>query len=306
VNFQVNFRVAIGTVLAVAFAAPVLPAASLKFEYGQLLRLDPRDESVWVGATQIKVASQATQFRRLTIRDFSLDSSGTLAVSASASYSAGVLTNIVLLFNARLPDAPPRILTTGDVFCEQLAWGANGLWCMGPDFRKMVASQPYTVLWRVSTDGDLTPVLERSQFPAGAGPPWKSAALGEAKLMVGGETVWIWHPGAASLYRLAQQPNEPARFAVSGSARGRSSISMAVWGESVVALLPIRTRAEEAFTTQYALFSLDPQQRQWLSASPDLFPRGAQLLAVENNQAIVWDRRGKGRLIRIQLEMPGR
>lgn len=299
-------RAAIGAVLALASSAPSIPAATLKYEHGQLLRLDPRDESVWVGETHVQAARAAKQFRRITIRDFSLNAAGTLAVSASASFNAGVNTNVVLLFNAALPDEPPRILTTGDVFCEHLAWGGEALWCLGPDFRKMVANQPYGVLWRLSLDGELTPVLERSQFPANAGPPWKSAALGDAQLMTSGGTVWIWHPGAALLYRLGEQPKELIRLSAGGAAAGRSRISMAVYGDRVAALLPVRNRGEETFTTPYALFLVDPSQRQWLSASSALLPRGAQLLAVESGQAIIWDRRGRGRLLRIPLEAPSR
>lgn len=297
---------AIGMALALASATPILHAAAIKYEHGLLLRLDPRDESVWVGETHLEVARAAKQFRRLTIRDFSLNASGTLAVSASASFNAGVNTNVVLLLNARLPAEPPRVLTTGDVFCEHLAWGGEDLWCLGPDFRRMVAGQPYTVLWRLSLDGELKPVIHRDQFPAGASPPWKSAALGDAQLIADGGTVWIWHPGAASLYRLANQPSGLTRFAVSGSPAGRSRISMAAWGNRVAALLPVRTKGEETFTTPYALFVLEPNHRQWLSASPTLLPRGAQLLAVENAQALIWDRRGKGRLLRIPLDYPAR
>lgn len=299
-------RAAAGTVLAFAAATPFLHAASLKYEHGRLLRLDPRDESVWVGETHLEVARAAKQFRRLTIRDFSLNPAGTLAVSASASFSAGVNTNVVLLFNALLPAELPKVLTTGDVFCEHLAWGGQDLWCLGPDFRRMVAGQPYSVLWRLTLDGELKPIVHRDQFPAGAGPPWKSGAVGDAQVIADAGTVWIWHPGVASLYRLTSQPNELARFAVSGSPAGRSRISMAAWGHRVAALLPVRTKGEESFTTPYALFVLDPNQRQWLSASPTLLPRGAQLLAVESGQAVIWERRGKGRLLRIPLEYPVR
>jgi len=289
-----------------AATAPFLNAAALKFEQGQLIRLDPRDESVWVGETHIEAARLAKQFRRLTIRDFSLNASGALAVSASASFNAGVNTNVVLLFNARIPGEPPKVLPTGDVFCEHLAWGGEGLWCLGPDFRKMVANQPYTVLWKVNLDGEIRPVLDRDRFPAGAGPPWKSGALGEAQLMAGRDGVWIWHPGAGSLYRYVERPNELTGFGVRGSASaGRSRISAAVWGGRVTALLPVRTKGEESFTTPYALFVLDPKQRQWLSAAPTLLSRGTQLLAVEDGQAVLWDRRGKGRLLRIPLDDPG-
>ncbi|HPT25173.1 MAG TPA: hypothetical protein PLZ95_02070 [Bryobacteraceae bacterium] len=299
-------RAVIGAVLALASAALAIQAAALKYEHGQLLRLDPRDESVWAGATHIEVSRQAKQFRRIVIRDFSLSAAGTLAVSASASFNAGVNTNVVLLFNARLPAEPPKVLTTGDVFCEHLAWGQSRLWCLGPDFRRMVASQPYAVLWQIGLDGDLKPVLHRDQFALNAAPPWKTAALGDAQLMVNGETAWIWHPGAGSVIRLASQPNEPARFGVSGSVAGRSRISMAVWGERIAALLPVRTEGEETFTTPYALFALDPSQHQWVRISPTLLPRGAQLLAVEDGKAVVWDRRGKGQLLRKEIEYPSR
>ena len=117
-------------------------AASLKFEHGHLIRLDPRDESIWIDRVHIQAARLAPQFRRITIRGFSLNASATLAVSASASMGAGVLTNVILLFNTAAP-AAPGVIATGDIFCEHLAWGGEDLYCLGPDFRKMVAGEPY-------------------------------------------------------------------------------------------------------------------------------------------------------------------
>ncbi len=291
------------TALVVMLAA-ALPtfAASLKYERGQLLRLDPSDESVWAGNTHIEVARRASQFRRITIRDFTLNANGVLAVSASASMNVGVMTNVVLLFNPDDP-SPPTTLATGDVFCEHLAWGKAGLWCMGPDFRKMVAGEPHAVLWMLTLDGGLKPLLRRDQFAGGAGPPWKTAALGDPQLLVSDHATWIWNPSAGAVVRVSPEASQPANFNAGITSRGRSRISMAALKETVVALLPIRQRAEESFTTPYALFALDPRNSRWLSASGTLLPRGAQLLAVENGQAVVWDRRGKGALLRIPLDI---
>jgi hypothetical protein len=286
-------------------AALSLNAAALKYEHGQLLRLDPRDESVWAGNTHIEVARRASQFRRITIRDFSLSSSGTLAVSASASMNVGVMTNVVLLFKLNDP-APPTALATGDVFCEHLAWNQTNLLCMGPDFRKMVAGEPHAVLWLLTPDGDLKPLLRRDQFPAGVAPPWKTAALGDPQLLVSDSVSWIWNPSAGSVVKVPPDSSQLVNFNVSIAERGRSRISMAAWNETVVALLPIRRRAEEGFTTPYALFALDTRTGGWLTASQSLLPRGAQLLAVENGQAVIWDRRGKGTLLRIPLDISSR
>ncbi len=289
-------------IVMLAAALPVY-AASLKFERGQLLRLDPSDESVWVGRTHVEVARRASQFRRITIRDFSLNANGILAVSASASMNVGVMTNVVLLFKPNDP-SPPTALATGDVFCENLAWNQTNLLCMGPDFRKMVAGEPHAVLWLLTLDGDLKPLLRRDQFASGVGPPWKTAALGDPQLMVSDGTAWIWNPSAGSVVRLSPDTSQPVNFNAGSPSSGRSRISMAAWNETVVALLPIRQRAEESFTTPYALFSLDPRNGRWLTASRALLPRGAQLLAVENGQAVIWDRRGKGALLRIPLDIP--
>ncbi len=296
---RVGGLAALIVMLAAAFP---LHAASLKYEHGQLLRLDPRDESVWLGKTHIEVARRASQFRRITIRDFSLNSKGILAVSASASMNVGVMTNVVLLFNPN-DSAPPTALATGDVFCDHLAWNQTNLLCMGPDFRKMVAGEPYAVLWRLAPDGDLTPLLRRDQFPTGVAPPWKSAALGDPQLLVSESASWIWNPSAGTVVKVPPYSSQIVNFNVSIPERGRSRISMAAWNETVVALLPIRRRAEEGFTTPYALFALDPRTGCWLTASHSLLPRGAQLLAVENGQAVIWDRRGKGALLRILLDM---
>ena len=286
-------------------AALSLNAAALKYEHGQLLRLDPRDESVWVGNTHIEVARRTSQFRRITIRDFSLSSIGTLAVSASASMNVGVMTNVVLLFKLDDP-APPAAIATGDVFCEHLAWNQTNLLCMGPDFRKMVAGEPHAVLWTIAPGGDLTPILRRDQFPSGVAPPWRSAALGDPQLLVSESASWIWTPSAATVVKVQPDSSQIVKFNVSVPERGRSRISMAAWNKTVVALLPVRQRTEEGFTTPYALFALDPRTGRWSAASQSLLPRGAQLLAVENGQAVVWDRRGKGTLLRIPLDISSR
>lgn len=286
-------------------AASLSQAASLKYEHGRLIRLDPRDESLWLDSTHIEAASLARQFRRITIRDFSLNARATLAVSASASMGAGVLTNVVLLFNAAAP-AAPEVIATGDVFCEHLAWGREDLYCLGPDFRKMVAGSPYSVLWRITPAGDIHTALPRDKFPPSAGPPWKSAALGDAQLLAAGETIWIFHPGAAQIFRFTPSTNELTAFPVNVNPAGRSRVSMAIWNGAPLVLLPLRQGGDESFTTPYALFSLSPQDRRWLTASSSKLPRGAQLLAVESGHALVWDRRGKGRLLRIPLDAPAR
>lgn len=290
--------------LLLASVAPS-PAASLKYEHGHLIRLDPRDESIWIDRTHIEAARLAPQFRRITIRDFSLNARSTLAVSASASMGAGVLTNIILLFNTAAPTSP-EVIATGDVFCEHLAWGGEDLYCLGPDFRKMVANEPYSVLWHITAKGDIHPALPREKFPPSAGPPWKSAALGDAQLLCSGDALWLWHPGAAQLYRFTPATNELSSFAVNVNPAGRSRISIALWNDAPLALLPLRQRGDETFTTPYALFAFSPRDRRWLTVSPSLLPRGAQLLAVESGHALVWDRRGKGQLLRILLSPPAR
>ena len=68
----------------------------------------------------------------------------------------------------------------------------------------------------------------------------------------------------------------------------------------------LRQRGDETFTTPYALFLFSPAERRWLTASSAKLPRGAQLLAVESGHALIWDRRGKGRLLRIPLDAPAR
>lgn len=295
---------------ALLLLAAALPsgAASLKYEHGRLIRLDPRDESLWLGDIHFEAARLARQFRRITIRDFSLNPSGTLAVSASASLGAGVLTNVILLFNTAAPSAP-EVIATGDVFCEHLAWGGEALYCLGPDFRKMVAGEPYSVLWRITPNGDLQPVLDRDKFHPSSGPPWKPAALGDAQLLAASNgDIWIWHPGAAQLYRFTPATNALSQFPVNVSTQTRSRISMALWNDTPVALLPLRQRGDETFTTPYALFTLTPRDARWFTVSPSKFPRGAQLLAVESDQALrwalIWDRRGKGQLLRIPLSPP--
>jgi hypothetical protein len=291
--------------LLFGLAGIAVDAASLKYEHGRLLRLDPRDESVWVGETRIDVAGQAKQFRQITVRDFSINAKGTLAVSASAAYNAGVLDNVILLFDTTAP-APPKIIPTGDVFCELLSWGPSGLWCMGPDFRKLVANEIFAALWVVALDGDMAPLLRRDKFPEGDGPPWKSGLLGDPQLFESGGGMWIWVPNAGTVIRYGSRFTAPTFFGSGVAPVAKSRISMAGWGGTVLGLFPLRTQGEETFTTPYALFSLDAQGRRWLRASDALLPRGAQLLAVENNQAVIWDRRGKGSLVRVPLRPPVR
>ncbi|MBA3973329.1 MAG: hypothetical protein C0504_03810 [Candidatus Solibacter sp.] len=286
-------------------AAPLAHAASLKYEHGHLIRLDPRDESLWLDSTHIEAARLARRFRRITIRDFSLNARATLAVSASASLGAGVLTNVILLFNTAAP-ASPEVIATGDVFCDHLAWGGEDLYCLGPDFRKMVAGEPYSVLWRIPPNGDIHPVLPRDRFPPATAPPWKTAALGDAQLLSARDALWIFHPGAAQLFRFTPSTSELSSFPVNVNPAGRSRISIAIWNDTPLALLPLRQRGDESFTTPYALFSFSPHDRRWLTASSAKLPRGAQLLAVDGNHALLWDRRGKGRLLRIALDAPAR
>jgi hypothetical protein len=271
-----------------------LSAADVRWEQGRLLRFSASDSSIIAGDVRVHPGAGNREFRHVAPRDFTMAGPDLLAVSATVALGLGLTTNVILLHRLEEPDAPAQALATGDVLCDNLAWGAGALWCFGPDLKRGVAGEDFYMLWRVGMDGSVHGSLPRSTFPRELpAPPWSAGALGTPQVLVSDEAVWLWVPNLRSLLRCDLNTRKTQVFPLPLEVAGRSMVNFALARGRPVGLFPLNGAGEEQLTTLYGFFALDQETRAWTRLPPPgTVERGTLLLAVQKDEAVLWTRRG--------------
>lgn len=251
------------------------------------------------GRAALSFAKAPEPFTGLLVRDYTVRRDGRLAVSA-----AGVLpgqegtANLILEFDSRDLSRPAAVRNTGAVACYAIEAAGAGLWCLGPDMESLLRGGDYAILYRFEDEKpEPARVLKRGEVPRDSGQsPWAGGAqlLG---LEDGGVVAWM--PGveryavvSGEETRVRELPWKPRRHAV---------VSVALDSQRRLhALLPLGD--EEKLDTPYGLFRL--AGGRWVRVGGDRSaPRGARLLGVGHEAAVVVDR--QLRILTIPAAAPG-
>ncbi|HBY59541.1 MAG TPA: hypothetical protein DEH78_06940 [Solibacterales bacterium] len=222
------------------------------------------------------------------IRDAAGSPSGRLAVSGSAWDVHGRAAAMLVIYSQ---GNPPLIVRTHPLMCNKTAFDADDqLWCLASDIEKFNArSTDYNLVAKFSPSGVLLgQYLPRADFPVSAvrfafKAPESDGRhpAGDARIYAGRGCVDVWLPNVSTAIRLGADGTEQSRRPIEPTDTNGLAF------DSECRASRIERQPE---TRNYRILRLTEQGWSPPGAStPENLIGGHELLAVQGNEAVVWN-----------------